>query len=871
MPYEDDDDIDPRLEALYDRASEHNDADRDASALRLFKELERQAKADRRVLPYLLAIFHQMDVAKDMLDPRTAQAKAVELIALLESDERARQIQPDLPEEGYEETVHWMTACAYDNFADATGLAEGYNSPGMHGCISDGIQVCHRTGKLACISCFREYALDVYKAADDFDLALHNARTIAAQTGGWANRGNRRWYGAHREGELLLLSGQVGAAEEAQLRALAYTEEAEVSSPPSAKRTVQTELDGVLLLAGKLDTGSRAERDLPREEAPGLHHWWDLRDALALCLAKRYDEAIRLLEEWDRRFTQAHCLAYWFEVRLRLIAAHRLAGLDNKVEPLARQLEAKAKPAQDFLTLRRLTRLRNPAEAVSPLALLAPVNVGPFASVAMPVDVNAQDQATRRQSREELQAAAANTPLAEPFAKLAARWEAAVGDAENVDARLAEILPDVLAFDPNAVEHWMDAARLLHFAQYLVGDGQRGEELWRWGQTLGQRFPQHASVLSHLATLGDRLHDTGRERLCELVPLEKLEQMFRATLDLEPDGAGVFARAGSFYFGQDNLGEAERCLARSFRLDRTHGLVANQLAVVYDRTDRPKDALWVLDSALREGCEDPNVAWHAAMNAHQLAQYEAMLTYLDKFDAWVPDEPWTNYYRAFGLLETGQPRDALVALEKQEQLNPTCRLPLPILRAWAASALEKPEEFQDQLREVLSIPLSKVDYLTVQGLAALFDRLWQSASILDEADPLRTNLIDRLLTSGMAPEGFFEAAREDNEVAEDVNFYRCLVYQPLDEEWPRFQGCLAEQLDWTSYYCVWGVLARDEEEAAQLVLYWQGQCHPLEAIFKECQVEAEGFRDHVGVVWQGVRFPEPPEEAGEDVALEEEE
>jgi hypothetical protein len=45
----------------------------------------------------------------------------------------------------------------------------------MHGCISDGIQVCQRTGKLECVNCFREYAAEVYLAADDLPMALHQA------------------------------------------------------------------------------------------------------------------------------------------------------------------------------------------------------------------------------------------------------------------------------------------------------------------------------------------------------------------------------------------------------------------------------------------------------------------------------------------------------------------------------------------------------------------------------------------------------------------------------------------------------------------------------------------------------------------------
>src|SRR5439155_18241347 len=113
---------------------------------------------------------------------------------------------------------------------------------------------------------------------------------------------------------------------------------------------------------------------------------------------------------------------------------------------------------------------------------------------------------------------------------------------------------------------------------------------------------------------------------------ERLELLFRQSLDLDTDDAANHARAGAWFLGEENYGEAERCLARAFRLQRDNSFLAQRLAEVYNRTERPRDALAVLDLCLREGCDEPQVAWDAALAAFRLDQYDVMLTYLDRFE-----------------------------------------------------------------------------------------------------------------------------------------------------------------------------------------------------------------------------------------------
>jgi tetratricopeptide (TPR) repeat protein len=868
------DDLDQRLEALQERAGEHLQASLFRSAYRLYGELKRIGKSEQRVIPYLNAVFHQMDLAQSLLQPRVTRDNAVELIALLEDEERARLLQPDFPAAAYEAEAAWMTACAYENLAEATGMLEGYNSEGMHQCITDGVEVCRRTGKLACVNCFREYAAQVYTAADDLDLALHSARLITANLGPYPDRGDRRHLGARNESWLLLLQGQLDASEASLERAVALCAGERVSLPTASRLHALIELETVRLLAGKQEPAAltatlaaaagnasgAGDARLPAGERPDLDLRWAFGDAVRACVRGEHARAVTLLTDWDRRLSEGHCLHDWFETRLRLIAAHRLAGPRDKAEGLARPLEQRARKAHDWLTLRRLARLLDPDESASPLALLAPLPSGPFAgaptriAIAAPAALPAAEPADALPPEDD---ATQTTPLEEFFNDLIDRMEAAGNDAEH-----AAVLKDVLIVPPAAVTHPVDACRLLNLIRLLVGDGARGEEIWQWAEAVAGQFVQHAAALSLLGVLGDVLRGSS-ERLAGRIPRERVERLLRQALDLDPNDAGNFARAGAYFLGEGNYGEAERCLARGFRLQRNSSFLAERLAEVYNQTERPRDALAVLDLCLREGCEDAQVAWDAALAAFRLEQYDVMLTYLARFEEMADADAWACFYRATALLELGRPEEANAALDEAERRDPQKLLPVDILRACAAAALGQPERCRALLERTLAVRLARIDYLTVAGLNNLFSRLWKASACLAEGDPLRAELRERVLQAGLAPDELFEEERQRGDEVRGINYYRCLVRQPLDEQWRESQGCLSGQDNWTAYHMVWGVLAANEDEAGQRVLEWQARCYAQPAEVEETELESEGFTDKPGVVWQGARWGDAPDQGEE--------
>ena len=96
------DDLDQRLDALRATYDEHNDACRYQSAGRVVQEIRRLAKSEHQLLAYIRATFNLMNDASSLLQPEVGRDASLEMIALLEHEDRARQFQPDFPEDGYE-------------------------------------------------------------------------------------------------------------------------------------------------------------------------------------------------------------------------------------------------------------------------------------------------------------------------------------------------------------------------------------------------------------------------------------------------------------------------------------------------------------------------------------------------------------------------------------------------------------------------------------------------------------------------------------------------------------------------------------------------------------------------------------------------
>jgi tetratricopeptide (TPR) repeat protein len=848
----DDDGPDGLLDGLTRAKDEAIERCQYRTACRLATEIKRAAKSARRLEPYAWALHTLTNHARNLLDPNQGREAAVELIAVLESEDRARQVQPDLDGGEYERLVSWMSSCAYDNLGKLTAALNGYNSEGLHDAIAEGIQVCRRTGKLECINCFREYASEVFRASDDLPMALHHARHVTAQAG--VRPGfDRRWAGSYSEAELLLVMGSIDDAKSAARRAWELCDE--FPHPLSARLSTAIVLDTIGLLEGNDEplAGLPAIGEL-RKAVPSADEFPDhqLRSDLVLAvgssLRSDHAAAIRTLTAWDRRLSERQCLDQWFEVRLRLVAAYRLAGDPTRAQAIARPLEEKARPARDWLTLRRLGKLLDQNVPASPIASVNPIVCGTRAvaaggvagrDTAEPANVEAEDPPP----------GLPKTPLQPVLDELETRLEERAANPPMAGS----LLDGLVALGPDAAKHPLDVARMLSLAGELCDDPSRGNQIWDWAQAIAAPFPREGTVLNLLAALGDSLRSAENSLVGDRIETNQIEQLFRQSLDLDPDDPNNFGRAAVYYHNSGQLNQAERCLARCVRLDRCNARAVLWLADIYNESDRSADALAILDMALRAGAGHIDIAFQAAVLAHSHGQFEAMLTYLDHVDRVMPGRKWVNYYRASGLIRLGRHAEGLLAIDEEARTTEGPLLHLLILRACASSGLERTDEFRTCLSDVLATKLSLVDYVSHSGLVQLFGRLWDAASILAGDDPLVDRLAALLLATGLAPNQLFETKRNSSLKAEGLSFYVCSLRQPLDERWRQSPGCLHGEEDWPAYRIPWGVLAADESEAAAMTLAWQERCYPLDAEVYEIELQDDGFSDHPGVVWQGLR------------------
>ena len=828
-PLQDEDDrLMEQLEACGDLRKEC----RHRTALRLALEARRAAQAEQRLMPYLHALFEVMNLGQSLLEPQTTREAALQAIALLESPERARRFQSDYFEPEYEYTVGWMSACAYDNLAIGTAMMNGYNSPGMQGIIAEGIHICQRTGKLRCIACFRAYATDVHMAADDLEMALHHARAYAGRID---PENDRRWVAAKDESKILLLQGHLSAAWDAAMHAMELVPT--YHSPLSAVRDTRQWLRTIGLLTGrdasKVPSSVEAP-PLPREESTEYDLREDVCAALAASLEGKHEAAIERLAMWDRQLTTQRCLTEWFEVRLRLVAAYRLAGQETRAQSLAKQLEAKAQGAFDYLTLRRLKQLMDAATAPGPLPLAAAGDTAKATiAAALPAPAPAKPVAL--------------TPLVEQFTQ---RLHACMRE-EKPPTQLAE---DLLAVTPSQVGSDDEAARLMHLLSIMVKALECDARVWEWTQAMAAPHPQSGIVLNLKATMADMLHGREGSPLASRFSVDEIGEWFRRSLDLVPDGAGCFYRAAQFYMGTENWSEAERCLARSFRLDRSNPRTAMQLSNAYARTERQTDALAVLDMCLREGEAYPPLLWEAGMLAVTLGRNESALSYLDAFAQKLPGQPWTQYYRARALLGLSRPQEASQAIE-QEPPSEEGSLHIIAVRSAVVAALGQADELRRQLGEAMQMPLYSVTNLTTTGMTESFQRLWQAAQSLPEDDPVRAKLAEHLIMTAMTPEDMLEALRKQGMETEGLAYFMCLFVQPLDERWATWPGRLAGQEHWTEYGIRYGVLAADQEQAVEMALKMQHRCYPLPPRVEEVARMGEDYTDCPGITMQSL--PEP--------------
>lgn len=880
-PNEDDvDEIEAQFEAMNERLGEMTEECRYRSADALALEMRRTAKGERRLVEYLNATFSAMNHCSELQQPKRRCEYALELIGLLESEERARTIQADYPEDEYEYTKSWMTACAYDNLAQGTGQIRGFNSEGMHQCIQDGIAVCHRTGKLQCITCFREYANEVYAAADDREMAAHFARL---GTKAKPDSDSDRRYVSHRD--LMrhhLGNGELEKAWDEAVKAWHFTDT--YHSPYSAKVRFRWEMLEVACLLGDpskarqyvdhfpLDTAGSYFGGPPAGEDPDHEENMARARACEAAMQGKYAEAIAMLEPWERVLRENEYLSDWFDIRLRIIALHKMAGNAAQVTALADSLREKAKPARDWATLKLLDRLVDSAVPAVPVPSHGDYTAGPLAPKAeaaawatvvdTPPSLESADTNVAHLKVEhdplspEMQAEIERvaSPLDEFIGETGERMQNAFESApEEVEGKLAEIASSIIELDPKSLTDETHRCWLMYFLLGAAPAHPDPKAVWAWTKAVSQPHAQHPATLNLLASIADSLRSMENSPIAAQVSDEQVEKWFRKSLELDPDAPRGHLRAGNYFMAKGDVGEAERCYARGFRLQRDNAELAERLAEVYRQTDRAADALAVLDMAVREGAEHPDILWNATLLAMGEEQYEGALAYLDRYESMMPNQPWANYFRSAALIELQRFAPALESIQKEAENNPDAPLPVAMVEAACLANLGRPAA-PAAIEYALDMPLHEADYMTRTGLGSVLSRLWHGSRKLPADHPLRAKVDEHVVRAGLAPDEMFDEVRQKNRSARNVRLHVCHLRQPLSEQWNSDPCRLPSEEGWEAYVVRWGVLARNEEEATRFAMEWQNRYSPMAAELLHIDVDEENeFNDRIGVVWQGER------------------
>lgn len=822
-----------------------------------FVEIADMALREGRVHYYVHGLFYQMTQSTNLLDFHTVKERAIKLISLLQKPEGFFKIQPDVAESLFQETVQDVSSCVYENLASAAGHSGGFNSRGLHDSISGGIQICRTTGKFGCIKCFREYACDVYLAADDFCLARHQCQQVLDHKGEWQGRGNRKWIAMKKMAWMDTLEGDFEGALAKYERALELTDESDVNVPLQAKFEALIPLDAVRIMQGLPQLLPQHEiysKLPPAEECPDMAMGLDLNQALTLAVSGEWDAADELLHKWDQKLWSRKVLHHWFEVRLRRLALFRLAGRTERFESLAETLEAKATEADDWLTLRRLNEVTGD-ELPTLLAVRKsnrPKRVDGEAQKLQTSDVDGTLDVQQPFGDE--------VPmLIEKLDTMLNRMKEAYTAQEPES--ISHLVDELLEIGPDDSTTNVDTCGVLNLMSMMISPqhADRLDEIWKWANSLAAPFRENGVVLSLLATIGNELRLISEEPEEGKITPARLEQLFRKSLELEKNGPQTYARAGHFFIDRGEWGDGEKCFARAFKLDRGNAGIALKLAEIYNQTERPRDALNILDLCIREGGSDVDlVAWEAAMISFQLRQYQSLLNYLARYEELAGANSPVYYFRAIAFYHEKQYDEALENIEfEREHSEAGNQFHCDVLESCIQMQTGVDNGLEELIDRTVKQRLADLEYMPNSDIAYLHEVLWIAMQLHRFDDPQLSVLEAKMLTAGIIPDDYFDQQRFKTDTSTEVRYYRVLIEQTADLMWGQSNAVLPNQLEWKQFFCEWGVLAPSEDEAIQLALEIQQQCCGGEREVSDVATDDHVYVDYPGVVSQGLRHALP--------------
>lgn len=801
--------IEDRVDALFEEANRLSDAFRKRSCAKIAGEAKRLAKRHRLLFPYLHACFTISNSLIQTYDFQEAFDNALEMIALLESEERARAFQADYDEDRYAYFTYWYTAPAYDFIGTCTAHKNGYNSPLVHGAVEDGINVSRRTGKLENIDNFLEYATQIAMAAGDYDLAYnYSHRCVVDYTPQGGH--DRRWVSQDEIGMIYLQRGMFTAAVAALQMALEFAET--YHTPKDALIESSVKLSMALALAGlesdfKIQSepncyiinGVEYERDEYLETYIQIFR----KETVDEIIAGKYASTSAKLAEMERYCISKDALSLWFDLRRERIAARILRdravknGADSdecKIEgpslgALCEELRAKAVPANQWSAINALNAMLQENFPVSPLGISFPPDSGPFA-----LKDSAQD------------GFGAHVPLEErniTVVKIKSEAEDENLNPEQLEENSSEIyteyekiLPELYErkskkleaniteqeFDEEEYANWMnslfrksmeetlprtgsalEAMIVIHTVAQIdfepIFSGPVGpEKTWNDAERFMKKFPENARLLTACALLGMNLLDFAIEKRMNLETLRIPSESFIAELaekafDIRPDRYSIAFTVGSIMhrFGREK--EAQRYLSRACQLARSEDSAVFLLGSIYKEKERFQDAFVLYDMYFRAGGRNPRIFYVAIELACKCRNYRETILYANAMKDVIGEElPLAIlYWTMFAGFKLGEFREALVLLDKFDNALETLTLTQYLLRAVILAELG-----EESWKTILENGLEEKTYVDLlENAGELFERLWFFVAKIPLEEPLRKKFIEAMFARGTVPRFYF--------------------------------------------------------------------------------------------------------------------
>lgn len=886
------------------------------SAMKGAMEAKRFAKSHRMLIPYLHACFSVTNFSQSLFEPEIGADHALEIIALVESEEKARKFQHDYDEDHYQYTVHWISACAYDNLAKHTAARNGYNSPVVHGAVDDGIHVCRRTGKLECVDCFREYAVEICYASGDYEMGEHYAR-LCATSQNTQNTSDRRYNGYEDLILLSILRGRFSAGLELLKKAIPFIEL--YGDPKEAGFELAHRAELLCLLSGR-------EQDLPslmdemghggsmpeipsRDENP-LHHLNQTINEAARCTCRNdFVGAEKILAEEERFLLGQQTLSRWFGIRVQRIASLLLADeagmtLDVNVDSLAEELRRRASKACEWSTISALDTMLQRRVRLNPLGIAFPIDIGPYATEGTPISISPlnlalplvekSDVAQPEKDAEKPEKSAFELEIDGWLASLEPLWTALAEheqrqhqlyhqhqqqgqssefrpepfpQTEELEKRERDVFEKIVQITPKTqtgpngeeiteAEFLASTAPLTRMS--LLRNLDRAGECWSWFKRMQKNFPDRGRPLSTLAYHGFLFRNRAEEQNVDFVALdlpsnEELEQWISKAFELEPNRAGIATVAGMIFRAHGNSREAQRYFSRANQIDRVNEFAAVSLAELYEEADRPKDAMATIELYTRAGGRHPGLLWEGMQIAFRNEMPQEFLLYFDAYHETQPSYPMLDAQRIWALCVLERFNEALAMLDVLDgQVNEPGKDRL-FLRALCQAELGDAAWI-----ETFEEAMKCNGETTLIGIA--YDpcqRLWSHVKKLSEVDARRDDFVRFLFERGIVPDDVFMPDDEKNEeeTTEEPpvkGYFRCILRQPLIPDVPAYAGWI--RLSDTAYLAIWLVLADDEEEAGRLALEAQTRCYPTSAELLEIEQLNSYYAQKSQVVGQGKRF-----------------